>query len=417
MSQTITHDKVETSDKSGVDYPKVVSEFGCQLITDDLLEKIRLKTKQPKLHHLLERKVFFAHRDLDKLIASNDDFYIYTGRGPSSDSLHIGHMIPFMMAKYLQDLFDVTVIIQITDDEKVYNSKKEGETLETYQQYAINNIEDIITCGFNPDKTFIFLNSQYSSKMIHNLAKIMKKVNLNQIKVSFGFQDDTNIGKVSFPPQQMTPSFASSFPELFSDLGDMTTLDLLEFKLKCPEEYHKRLQPLKNMKTLIVSAIDQDPYFRIVRDIAGKLKENKPTLIYSKFLPSLFGKDTKMSASVPDSSIYLTDTPKKIKTKINKYAFSGGQETKELHQKLGGNLDVDVSYQYLEFFCDDDNIIKEVKTNYPSGKMLTGELKKLTIDCLTKIVNTHQENKKKVNFQVVKSYMTPRQLLFPQTNN
>lgn len=33
--------------------------------------------------------------------------------------------------------------------------------------------------------------------------------------------------------------------------------------------------------------------------------------------------------------------------KINKYAFSGGQETVEEHREKGGNPDVDVSYQYL----------------------------------------------------------------------
>jgi tryptophanyl-tRNA synthetase len=27
-------------------------------------------------------------------------FYLYTGRGPSSEALHLGHMIPFMFTKY-----------------------------------------------------------------------------------------------------------------------------------------------------------------------------------------------------------------------------------------------------------------------------------------------------------------------------
>ena len=37
-----------------------------------------------------------------------------------------------------------------------------------------------------------------------------------------------------------------------------------------------------------------------------------------------------MSASDPNSSIFMTDTPKDIKKKINSYAFSGGGATKEL---------------------------------------------------------------------------------------
>jgi tryptophanyl-tRNA synthetase len=39
-----------------------------------------------------------------------------------------------------------------------------------------------------------------------------------------------------------------------------------------------------------------------------------------------------MSSSVDTSSIFLTDTPKQIKTKINKHAFSGGKTTVEEHR-------------------------------------------------------------------------------------
>ena len=42
-----------------------------------------------------------------------------------------------------------------------------------------------------------------------------------------------------------------------------------------------------------------------------------------------------MSASVPTSSIFVSDTPKAIKTKINKYAFSGGGDTVEEHRAKG----------------------------------------------------------------------------------
>ena len=47
---------------------------------------------------------------------------------------------------------------------------------------------------------------------------------------------------------------------------------------------------------------------------------------------------------------------------INKYAFSGGQDTVEEHRKLGGNTEVDVSYQYLSFFLEDDDQLARIKT-------------------------------------------------------
>jgi len=38
-------------------------------------------------------------------------FYLYTGRGPSTDSMHLGHLIPFIFTKYLQEAFNVPVVI------------------------------------------------------------------------------------------------------------------------------------------------------------------------------------------------------------------------------------------------------------------------------------------------------------------
>ena len=46
---------------------------------------------------------------------------------------------------------------------------------------------------------------------------------------------------------------------------------------------------------------------------------------------------------------------------INKYAFSGGKDTVEEHREHGGNCDVDVSYQYLEFFLEDDEELEKIK--------------------------------------------------------
>lgn len=46
---------------------------------------------------------------------------------------------------------------------------------------------------------------------------------------------------------------------------------------------------------------------------------------------------------------------------INKYAFSGGGATVEEHKEKGGNCDVDVSFQYLTFFMEDDDRLEEIR--------------------------------------------------------
>lgn len=111
---------------------------------------------------------------------------------------------------------------------------------------------------------------------------------------------------------------------------------------------------------MIPCAIDQDPYFRLTRDVAQRLKYPKPSLIHARFFPALQGPQTKMSASIDSSAIFMTDTANKIKNKINRYAFSGGGATVEEHRANGGNPEVDVAYQYLSFFLEDDDELKRI---------------------------------------------------------
>jgi tryptophanyl-tRNA synthetase len=99
----------------------------------------------------------------------------------------------------------------------------------------------------------------------------------------------------------------------------------------------------------------------MMRDEASKVKCPKPSAIYGQFLPSLTGGiDGKMSSSLPASCIFLSDTSGQVKKKLGK-SFSGGQETMEMHRELGGDCDVDVAYQMLHFFLDDDQRLDEIR--------------------------------------------------------
>jgi tryptophanyl-tRNA synthetase len=150
----------------------------------------------------------------------------------------------------------------------------------------------------------------------------------------------------------------------------------------------------------------------MTRDVAPRLGFSKPALMHSVFFPALQGAKTKMSASDTNSAIFLTDTPKQIKTKINKHAFSGGRTTLEEHRQFGGNTNTDVSYQLLKFFLEDDEELERVRVAYTKGEMLSGEIKKLASETLQPIVAEHQEQRKKVTDAVLEQFMTPRKLNF-----
>ncbi|XP_011269984.1 hypothetical protein CAOG_08413 [Capsaspora owczarzaki ATCC 30864] len=374
----------EVNAAGGVDYQKLITEFGSDAIDANLLAKIERVTKRP-LHSFLKRGIFFSHRDLHGVLdryEKGERFYLYTGRGPSSDSMHVGHLIPFLMTKAMQDMFGVPLVIQMTDDEKFL---WKNMTLEDGYRFTRENAKDIIACGFDIKKTFIFSNLKFMGGAFYeNILRIQKLVSEHTVKKMFGFSESDNIGKFGFPANQASPAFSNTFPFIF---GAKSTVDCL-----------------------IPCAIDQDPYFRMTRDVAPRLGYKKPALVHSKFFPALQGSQSKMSASDLTTSIFLTDTPEQIKSKINKYAFSGGQVTREEQERLGANCDIDVSYQYLSFFLDDDEELERIRVAYSSGKMQTGEIKKRVIEVLQKLVAKHQEARKLVTEEMVDEFMRERPL-------
>lgn len=371
-----------------IDYDKLIVQFGTRRVDAELLERFEKLTGH-KPHPLLRRGMFFSHREFDKILDRYEQgkpFFLYTGRGPSSDSMHLGHMIPFLFTKWLQDVFGVPLVVQLTDDEK-FLFKHELKAEQTLQ-FSRSNAKDIIAVGFDIKKTFIFSDFEYvGGPFYRNVVKISRQISYNQSKATFGFNDSDNIGKIHFCAVQAAPSFSNSFPHIFGEVS--------------------------NIPCLIPCAIDQDPYFRLTRDVAQKLKYPKPSLIHSRFFPALQGPQTKMSASDATSSIFMTDTPNQIKNKINKHGFSGGRETEEEHRKLGGDTDVDVAYQYLGFFLDDDEELAKIGEDYRAGRLLTGQLKARCIQMLQEFVKVFQERKAKITDEDVNAFMDPHRKIDP----
>ena len=382
--QLVTPWEVAGGADGKIDYSKLTEQFGCSLLSDDLVARIE-KATGVRAHPFLRRRVFFAHRDLEQLLDAyekGEPFYLYTGRGPSSESLHFGHMIPFMFTKWLQDAFDVPLVIQITDDEK-YLWK--GLGVDEARRLARENIKDIIACGFDVTKTFIFSDFEYvGGEFYRNIVQLQRCVSMNQVRGIFGFTMDDYIGKSSFPAVQAAPAFSTSFPHIFG----------------------KR----KDIRCLIPCAIDQDPYFRMTRDAAPRLGFQKPALLEARFFPAMAGESGKMSASDASSAIYVSDDPKTIEKKVKKCVFSGGGATLEEHRERGADLSVDISWQWLNFFLDDDAELSRIGEEYASGRMTVMEIKKILSDVLIEMNLRHQQARAAVTEDVVDSFMSVRDM-------
>ena len=339
--------------EGNIDYKKLIEKFGTKEITPELLHE--MENLAGGLHPMLRRGFFFSHRDLDAVLKDVKDgkgFFLYTGRGPSGN-MHIGHLVPFIMCKWLQERFDVNLYIEVTDDEKFL--QKRQRSLEEVEEQAEKDIRHIAALGFNPDKTFIFRDTEYVRNVYRLMLKVAKKVTFSTAKAVFGFTNETNIGMIFYPSYQIVPTFFE--------------------KKRC----------------LIPAAIDQDPYWRIQRDVAESLGYYKAAAIHSKFIPPLQGWEGKMSSSKPETSIYLTDDRKTVKKKMMKYAFSGGQPTVEEHRQKGGNPDIDVAFQYLSIlFEESDETLKQIEEAYRKGEMLTGELKSYAVEKIWAFLSEHQ---------------------------
>ncbi|MDE1856628.1 MAG: tryptophan--tRNA ligase [Candidatus Micrarchaeota archaeon] len=344
-----------------IDYAKMIKQFGTQPMTESLAGRL----KKP-LPNFIRRGALFSHRDLDKWLAaaeSGKKITILTGRGPSN-KMHIGHLLLYELAKYFQDAYGCRVYIPVSDDEKFF--VKEGLSVEDVEKVAHDNIIDILAMGFDPKNTLVFMDFKYT-KIYRHAAEVAKHMTYSMAKATFGLKPEQNVGWSFYPAMQ---SAHVMFPQFM-------------------EGAHNVLVPI---------GIDQDPFLRLTRDLTDRFKFIKPSTVYPIFLPSLSG--SKMSSSAKDSDttvIWLADDEKAVSQKIRKYAFSGGRASIEEHRKMGGNPDIDVSFQYLKyFFEDDDKKLKGMEESYKSGSLLTGELKEYLIAKINSYLKGHAKRRQDV---------------------
>jgi tryptophanyl-tRNA synthetase len=352
--------------KGEVNYDKVMKDFGVEPIK----ELPPLFTK----NLLFRRKKIFAHRDIQRILTALKDkkpIVMMTGLMPTG-KFHVGHMILARQMIFYQSI-GVKIYIAVADVE-AYNAR--GQSLEESRKIAIDQyIKNYIALGLKPENCEIYFQS--------NRSKEPRKTN------------------AYYRLQNLLARYAT-FNEFKAVYGDISPGKMLSALLQAADMLHAQLPEFEGKIPVVVPVgIDQDPHLRLARDISQKIKEFKFIQLsstYHLFVPGLDG--GKMSSSDPTSFVALTDTPEEVKRKINKYAFSGGRATLEEHRKLGGNPDVDVCYQWLTFLEEDDKKLEQIYKEYKSGKMLTGELKAITIEKVNEVLAKIQKNRLKAEKEI-----------------
>ena len=439
-------------------YDEICEKFG--------LEKID-HTTLPEPTHLHRRGVIFAHRDLDSILnarKAGKPFGVLSGLMPSGQ-MHLGHKMVIDQARWFQDLGgDVTIAVA---DLEAHATR--GLSLEKCRKYAVEEyISNYAGMGLNPNKTSIYFQSERAivQKMGFTLGT---KTNLSEMEAIYGFSGKTSLAHVQSPLVQagdivhpqleeygglrpiVVPVGMDQDPHIRLTRGmvsktnwfnvNKNKLGNLTIGLSI-QDNNQDIMGMRNngsvdktqRKIVIdkaISAINKAGYNQInsnpkhgTIDIKDATAENyseiqyellslerqlggmglmQPSSTYHQFAVGMTG--GKMSSSMPETTIFLNDSMKTIEKKI-KSSFSGGQPTVEEHRKKGGNPDIDVAYQYLRYFFEEnDNELEKIREEYVSGKLLTGEIKSICVEKAESWMKEHHELKEQ-NQHLIKDFLS-----------
>ena len=292
-----------------------------------------------------------------------------------------------MFTKWLQDTFDCPLVIQLSDEEKYAFNKG---TFKELHKMGWENSRDIAAVGFNPAKTFIFSNRDYRiacPKYETFVCDMKVNASVKEVAKVFGFNEDGNVGMYDWPFYQSAASFSQAFPHIFGG---------------------------RPAHCLIPCAIDQDPYFRLGRDLAQRMNLLKTSTLYCSFLPPLQGLDGGKIGK--ESTLFLTDSGDIIKKKILKYSKSGsrGDGSMNDHKRLGGDVNEDIACQYLKYFEMDDEILKSNYELFGKGELSCKDMKDKLVEKLYAKFNEVSENRKLVSDEKLSEFYKIKPIELPK---
>ena len=318
--------------------------------------------------------IFSTHKDFNSIanaVKNGKPWAIVSGINPSGP-IHLGHLSLFRENASLQKL-GADIFIPLSNDESFLFDK--AESLAQAEEIAWKSIiPSIIAMGFDPEKTHIYIDTDFSS--IYTLAiHAAKHFSLTHVKGVFGFEDD------------VSPAYAFYLGGI--QMAHILMPQLAEFGGPRP--------------TLVPVGIDQHPYIQVSRRFARRFNFVPPAELNLKFLPSLGGPSVKMSASQPNSCIYVTDDMNVVKKKI-KTAYTGGSPVLKYQQEYGGIPDVCSIFGILQYHLLNPEETKELHGLCESGIQKCKDCKERTLAGLEILLMEHQ-NKCKQALDIADKFM------------
>lgn len=300
-----------------------------------------------------------------------------TGDRPTG-KLHLGHFVGSLRRRVeLQNSgeFD-KIFIMIADAQALTDN---ADNPEKIRQNIIEVALDYLSAGIDPSKSTIFIQSQ-----VPELCEL-----------AFYYMNLVTVSRVQRNPTVKTEikmrNFEQSIPVGFFCYPVSQASDITAFKA-----------------TTVPVGEDQAPMIELTREIVNRFNHiYGPTLVEPEILlpdntacmrlPGTDGK-AKMSKSL-GNCIYLSDTPKEVKKKVN----SMYTDPEHLTIDSPGHLEGNCPFIYLDAFATDDDVrrflpeydsLNALKDHYTRGGLGDGTVKKLLNKVLEEILVPIRERRK-----------------------
>ncbi len=408
------------------DYAKLRDQFGIEEFNFQL----------PAAPPLFRRGVIFGHRGFEYIydsIKNNRKFAVLTGLMPSG-KMHFGHKMTIDQVIYYQSL-GADIHIAVADIE-AYASR--GISLEKAKEIALNEyVPSYIALGLDPENAEVYFQSKRQE--VKDIAwKLARKVNMSEFLAIYGFGGEANmthlfapliqvgdilhvqLEKFGGPRATIVPVGVDQDPHmrLTRDIVDrwrMFSISPQEGGLGIfykGEDAEKRLKgaisfledagfsefklniPYKALYVLDASPRDGIRIDRALIEYERSFNPNTfypPAATYHRLMTGLTG--GKMSSSVPDSAIFLTDDPEDVRRKVMR-AKTGGGATLEEHRKYGGKPDECTVYElFVYHLIEDDKYLKEIREECMAGRRVCGPCKREAADIIFQWMKEFQERR------------------------
>lgn len=290
---------------------------------------------------------------------------ILTGDRPTG-RLHLGHYVGSLRRRVeLQNsgLFD-KIYVMIADAQALTDN---ADNPEKVRQNIVEVALDYLSVGLDPAKTTIFIQS-----MVPELPELTTYL-MNIVTVSRVQRNPTVKTEIKMR------NFEADIPLGFFCYPVSQAADITAFRA-----------------TTVPVGEDQKPMIELTRELVHRFNHiYGETLVEPEILlpdnavclrlPGTDGK-AKMSKSL-GNCIYLSDTPKELKKKVN------SMYTDPLHLNIEdpGHLEGNCPFIYLDAFCRDEHFerycpdyanLDEMKAHYTRGGLGDGTVKKLLLNIL-----------------------------------